>query len=232
METGALTARPARWSDACLVRAYGVHQKSSYYRRIAILAGWSISQGRSPRSPLARIWSKDGRRGAGNDGLTPGDASGFTTHYDTQDVFILQIGGRKHWRISQPTIALPHRTQACSPIGFAPPPPDLELELEPGDLLYLPREIAFDSAVRVIGPNTSLKAPESGLYNVTNEENGLVVEFQGKKIALPGHVRPSLDDMRRRQSFRPIELAGRLDDEGKLGLARFLHAESFLTFAD
>ncbi len=77
--------------------------------------------------------------------LTPGGASGFTTHYDTHDVFILQIGGRKHWRIAHPTIALPHRTQACSPSGFTPPEPCLELTMEPGDLLYLPRGVVHDA---------------------------------------------------------------------------------------
>ena len=39
--------------------------------------------------------------------LTPGGATGFTPHYDTHEVFILQIGGEKHWCIYEPPIKLP-----------------------------------------------------------------------------------------------------------------------------
>jgi ribosomal protein L16 Arg81 hydroxylase len=71
--------------------------------------------------------------------LTPGDSPGFTPHYDTHEVFVLQIAGTKRWRVFAPLRPLPHRSQPFSPIGFALPPPLLELELKPGDLLYLPR---------------------------------------------------------------------------------------------
>jgi ribosomal protein L16 Arg81 hydroxylase len=71
--------------------------------------------------------------------LTPGDSPGFTPHYDTHEVFVLQIAGTKQWRIYEPPLALPHRTQSFTPIGYALPAPILELELKPGDLLYLPR---------------------------------------------------------------------------------------------
>jgi ribosomal protein L16 Arg81 hydroxylase len=71
--------------------------------------------------------------------LTPGRAVGFSPHYDTHEVFVLQIAGRKHWRVYEPPLKLPHRTQPFSPIGYVLPPPLFELELLPGDLLYLPR---------------------------------------------------------------------------------------------
>jgi ribosomal protein L16 Arg81 hydroxylase len=71
--------------------------------------------------------------------LTPPQTAGFTPHYDTHDVFILQIGGVKRWRIYRPPIHLPHRSQSCAP-GYVPAePPLLECELAAGDLLYLPR---------------------------------------------------------------------------------------------
>jgi len=71
--------------------------------------------------------------------LTPGDSPGFTPHYDTHEVFVLQIAGTKRWRMYEPSLTLPHRTQPFTPMGYALPPPILELELMPGDLLYLPR---------------------------------------------------------------------------------------------
>lgn len=71
--------------------------------------------------------------------LTPGDSPGFTPHYDTHEVFVLQIAGKKWWRVFEPPLPLPHRTQPFTPVGYALPAPILELELCPGDLLYLPR---------------------------------------------------------------------------------------------
>jgi hypothetical protein len=71
--------------------------------------------------------------------ITPGNSAGFTPHYDTHDVFILQISGAKHWRIYNPPLTLPHRTQPFSPSNYRPSDPLLEVDLVPGDLLYLPR---------------------------------------------------------------------------------------------
>ncbi len=71
--------------------------------------------------------------------LTPGGATGFTPHYDAHDVFVMQIAGRKRWRVYPPPIVLPHHTQPFSPSGYTPGAPILERELVAGDLLYLPR---------------------------------------------------------------------------------------------
>lgn len=71
--------------------------------------------------------------------VTPGRAAGFPPHYDTHEVLILQIAGKKRWYIDQPTIRLPHKSQTCIPERYVPGPRLMELELEPGDLLYLPR---------------------------------------------------------------------------------------------
>jgi ribosomal protein L16 Arg81 hydroxylase len=71
--------------------------------------------------------------------LTPGDSPGFTPHYDTHEVFVLQIAGSKRWRVFAPPRPLPHRSQPFTPVGYVLPSPLLELELNQGDLLYLPR---------------------------------------------------------------------------------------------
>jgi bifunctional lysine-specific demethylase and histidyl-hydroxylase NO66 len=39
--------------------------------------------------------------------LTPSGNRGFATHYDTHDVFVLQVSGRKRWRVHEPVIAEP-----------------------------------------------------------------------------------------------------------------------------
>jgi ribosomal protein L16 Arg81 hydroxylase len=259
--------------------------------------------------------------------LTPGDSPGFTPHYDTHDVFVLQIAGVKRWRLFEPPVTLPHRSQPFTPIGYVLPAPILELELKTGDLLYLPRgyvhaaetmrghsahvtigvtvytwvdllselaasakdiascrtalppgfatrddlksalaeglarcvsqlqehadcerliegflqrirssqprvERTFQSDVRVIGLRTRLKTPEAGHYRVFIENRNAILEFDGRKLLLPNKIRITVEDMCKRTSFAPGELAGPLDTDGKLKLARYLHEERFLTLVD
>ncbi len=73
--------------------------------------------------------------------LTPKAAQGFKPHYDTHDVFILQIAGRKHWKIYEPPLNLPHRSQPSNNAQLLKEPGKLimEFDLKAGDLLYLPR---------------------------------------------------------------------------------------------
>jgi ribosomal protein L16 Arg81 hydroxylase len=256
--------------------------------------------------------------------LTPGDSPGFSPHYDTHEVFVLQIAGTKRWRVFRPPQPLPHRSQPFSPIGYILPPPLLELELEPGDLLYLPRgfvhathtsathsahvtvgitvytwieligeflavskdiadfrvalppgfatretlrdglkegllrrvnqlrdstdidrlitifmqrvrsdrarpEETFQSEVRAIGLRTRLRAPEADRYCLTLEGRSVVMEFEGRKFALPDPIRVTIEDMCSKKTFQPGDLAGPLDNEGKLRLVRYLYEERFLT---
>jgi ribosomal protein L16 Arg81 hydroxylase len=72
--------------------------------------------------------------------LTPANTAGFTPHYDTHEVFVLQLSGLKRWRVYPPPIELPHRSQPFSPGHYVlPPAPLMEFDLAAGDLLYLPR---------------------------------------------------------------------------------------------
>ena len=65
--------------------------------------------------------------------------SGFGPHYDVHDVFIFQISGAKNWKIYPPIFDLPHASQPFRPQMSPDSAPLLELDIEPGDLLYLPR---------------------------------------------------------------------------------------------
>ncbi|MBM7085077.1 cupin domain-containing protein [Micromonospora humidisoli] len=76
--------------------------------------------------------------------LTPPGNQGFATHYDTHDVFVLQVDGRKHWRIHPPVLIDPLEKQpwggrADEVSATADGPAALDVVLEPGDALYLPR---------------------------------------------------------------------------------------------
>lgn len=72
--------------------------------------------------------------------LTPPSSQGFDTHFDTHDVFILQISGAKQWNVFEPVVALPLRTRTAGD-GFrtGSDNPLLDVELRPGDLMYIPR---------------------------------------------------------------------------------------------
>jgi lysine-specific demethylase/histidyl-hydroxylase NO66 len=76
--------------------------------------------------------------------LTPAGNKGFATHYDTHDVFVLQVDGSKRWRIHPPVLPDPLERQAwgdrADEVGAtAEGPAALDVVLSPGDALYLPR---------------------------------------------------------------------------------------------
>lgn len=64
----------------------------------------------------------------------------FGKHWDTHDVFAIQLIGRKRWRIFAPTFPLPLTYQTNDRSGHTcPNEPALELTLEEGDVVYIPR---------------------------------------------------------------------------------------------
>ncbi|MGR0319840.1 cupin domain-containing protein [Agromyces sp. ZXT2-3] len=76
--------------------------------------------------------------------VTPPSSQGFEPHYDTHDVFVLQISGEKHWRIHAPVHVDPLRTQPwdrhrAAVARAATREPAIDAVLRPGDALYLPR---------------------------------------------------------------------------------------------
>ncbi|WP_448623868.1 cupin domain-containing protein [Geodermatophilus sp. URMC 64] len=76
--------------------------------------------------------------------ITPPSSRGFSPHYDVHDVFVLQFAGEKHWRIHEPVLTDPLRTQpwndrAADVAAAAEREPVIDTVLRPGDALYLPR---------------------------------------------------------------------------------------------
>jgi ribosomal protein L16 Arg81 hydroxylase len=78
--------------------------------------------------------------------LTPAHSHGLHPHYDTHDVFVLQIEGKKSWHLYG-------APEQCPLLGtFQPvipaavlPPLEQTVELNAGDLLYLPRGHIHDA---------------------------------------------------------------------------------------
>jgi ribosomal protein L16 Arg81 hydroxylase len=77
--------------------------------------------------------------------LSPRNAQGFKTHYDSHDVFVLQVSGSKHWTLYDTLIELPLRGQGFDPEKHIPGPPTQELTINAGDVFYCPRGL-FHSA--------------------------------------------------------------------------------------
>lgn len=70
--------------------------------------------------------------------LSQPSRQGYNRHYDTHDVFILQLAGYKGWRVYDSTVESPLFVQKFH--GTVPPAiPRLECMLEAGDVLYIPR---------------------------------------------------------------------------------------------
>lgn len=77
--------------------------------------------------------------------LTPPGAQGAKPHYDTHDVFVLQVEGSKKWTIYGTPVELPLPGQDFDPALHAIGAPTMEFELEAGDMAYIPRGIAHDA---------------------------------------------------------------------------------------
>ncbi|MEX5303526.1 cupin domain-containing protein [Kocuria sabuli] len=76
--------------------------------------------------------------------ITPPQNRGFDDHYDVHDVFVLQIAGTKRWIIREPVHVDPLRDQPWTDhrsavAEAAKGSAYLDVVLEPGDALYLPR---------------------------------------------------------------------------------------------
>jgi ribosomal protein L16 Arg81 hydroxylase len=71
--------------------------------------------------------------------LTPPRSQGAKAHYDTHDVFVLQVTGSKRWTILGTPVELPLRNQDFDPSQHGLGTPTLEFELCAGDAAYIPR---------------------------------------------------------------------------------------------
>ena len=77
--------------------------------------------------------------------LTPPGAQGARVHYDTHDVFVLQVAGSKQWRMFGTPIELPLPNQQFESGVHEPGPLSLEFELQPGDVACIPRGLTHEA---------------------------------------------------------------------------------------
>jgi cupin superfamily protein len=94
--------------------------------------------------PLAEfcrsLESELGHPAQANAYFTPRSAQGLPVHHDTHDVFSLQVAGEKRWLVYEPALELPLKNQRYKAETMGEPgDPVLDVTLQPGDTLYLPR---------------------------------------------------------------------------------------------
>jgi ribosomal protein L16 Arg81 hydroxylase len=77
--------------------------------------------------------------------LTPPGAQGAKPHYDTHDVFVLQVAGSKHWTIFGTPVELPLAGQDFDPDVHEQGAPTLEFRLDAGDVAYVPRGVVHEA---------------------------------------------------------------------------------------
>ncbi|XP_015224469.1 PREDICTED: bifunctional lysine-specific demethylase and histidyl-hydroxylase NO66-like [Cyprinodon variegatus] len=102
----------------------------------------------NPQAFCSTVWNvlsilqeQFGSMAGANVYLTPPGTQGFAPHYDDIEAFVVQLEGKKHWRVYNPrseeevlpVLSSPNFDQA--EIGK----PILDVVLEAGDLLYFPR---------------------------------------------------------------------------------------------
>nr|XP_005021755.4 LOW QUALITY PROTEIN: ribosomal oxygenase 1 [Anas platyrhynchos] len=187
-----------------------------------------------------------GSMAGANTYLTPPGTQGFAPHYDDIEAFVLQLEGKKHWRVYSPrtdTEVLPQFSSANltqAELGK----PVLEVVLEAGDLLYFPRgfihqgdclpdahslHITVSSYQRNSWGDLLEKLLPAALQMALEED----VEYrQGLPIGLPGYMGVANSDAAdaRRTAFveKLQRLMKKLVDYAPIDAAVDQRAKSFL----
>jgi hypothetical protein len=162
--------------------------------------------------------------------LSPRDAQGFKTHYDSHDVFVLQVSGSKHWTLYDTLIELPLRGQGFEPEKHIPGPPTRELTIHAGDVLYCPRglfhsaratdEVSLHITLGLIG-----KTWADALVEAISEACLASPAFRAH---LPlGFAKPGFDSGKAEATFKSLIAAFARD--ARLGPILDRFAESFVT---
>ncbi|HYO58562.1 cupin domain-containing protein [Archangium sp.] len=162
--------------------------------------------------------------------LTPPNHHGVQPHFDTQENFILQVEGVKHWKVYPPMRELPPVEGSYMPVPREKlPAPLCETELHPGDMLYLPRGFvheakAADSASLHITVDVHVRT----WHDILSDALAAMADRESRlRKSLPPGI---LSDDRSRSSLEAgfRELMGLIQREARLSDALSKHAEKLI----
>ncbi len=191
------------------VKAGGLERLYQDYRDGSTIVLDAIHERWPPLSELCRALSSEFSAAFQvNVYLTPRWSQGLPTHYDTHDVFVLQVEGSKHWRIHRSPFRLPLPGQIFRRDETEPGEVLEEFDLNAGDLAYLPRGTMHDArtedslslhltvgALTVTWASVLLAAVETAIEGDTRFRESLPAGFAEED-----------DDGRERAETRALEL--------------------------
>ena len=142
--------------------------------------------------------------------FTPEGAQGFKTHYDSHDVFVLQVAGSKTWNIyDSSALELPLRSQAFQPDNFVAGALTDTFTLHAGDMCYVPRGVVHDARATdelSLHVTTGMLTPR-WIELLIDAVNQLALSDPAFRHAIPpGHAMPGFDRTEARQTFRDLLL--------------------------
>ena len=128
------------WRPAAFTGTIDVPRALSAFADGATLVLQALHHTHPPLAAFCRALEKElGQPVQANAYFTPRDSQGLPVHHDTHDVFCLQVAGSKRWLVYEPALELPLRDQRYTTELGEPGEPVLDLVLEAGDMLYMPR---------------------------------------------------------------------------------------------
>ena len=154
-----------------------------------------------------------GMRATCNVYFTPGGARTFKPHYDVQDVFVLQLAGRKRWQVWEAEVVLPLKHQSCPSRGCEPKGLLLDVVLEPGDLLFFPR--GYTHAAQALDQDSlhvSVSAQPLTWHDLLSE---VVARFDDPLLHEAVPYDPRAPELTEAQKRRFAEVLGRLVAEAR-----------------
>ena len=162
--------------------------------------------------------------------LTPARTQGAKHHYDSHDVFVLQVTGSKRWTLYGTPVELPLLGQDFDASVHARGEPTLDFELEAGDFAYIPRGVVHDACS---SETTSLHITVGVLHYTWTDlllESIADVSLNDpafRKALSPGFARQDFNRAQAREIFRDLLL--RLSAKSDLDAMLDRFADEFIS---
>jgi len=179
-----------------------------------------------------------------NSYLSFGGPGSFGKHWDTHDVFALQFIGSKRWQVFAPTLNHPLSHQTSNVMPPASEPPVLEIVLNPGDMLYIPRgwwhqvfplqQASFHLSIGAYLPTVhdfitwacnrllpQREAARRGIGGAADvpRDVAAALQFLGEALRTPAHLEEFLQQLAGRQHLSADFNLGLMADPASSGLA-------------
>jgi hypothetical protein len=118
--------------------------------------------------------------------ITPPGSQGLAVHYDTHDVFVLQTAGHKEWAVFEPVLEHPLASHPWQAGSATPEEPCLEVDLQAGDMLYVPRGFLHSArAQRDVSAHLTVGVLAQTWFDVLKEAMGELADEAWSRRALP-----------------------------------------------